>query len=763
MIHPALLPVTRPVGRTSKELSRIPERIATMRKITFVSVNREKGDDAATSLMEFASQLYADIQRGKYPGYKLGSLDVSKTSMTGILIDSNLGEWPTANKIFDVIARQGTAPGKDMIVEVRGVVELKDQVFDLDVIPHGQWWLPDGAILAMSKKLFAEYCVESGLDPAYGQAQGTIWSGNTEADGIVGKGLIVPHPYEDNVVLTNLISVGETRVLNLRDVWSTQRRIGRMGRARPSFFGALSMLAPIDSRYRELIKFLVESVSKRADSLEELFAVDLDDDEENEASRNTDVGIAAFCMMHNIPVPMSMLEKVRGRSERILLSAIASGGRFPKNAAGAGFGSPYIPRGIVFQSGANMVKSFTVRHPFMGIGSVIPMVLIGRPEHVDDALDVIHFTGNRDHVKWYVKRWMGSKLIHLSNLDLLALLGDSDGDPIHVFGEWTGEYRPLKHVDFVVEETKLRQKKGMGLQDMEPQERLKRMVYRTTKGQIGLYDGPAMNIGYASLSMVEKGIISVDQHCKNISNAMLVKHLFGVVSVKHQILHRETREPISPEVGLSMLRNMAAETMEKAGFRPFWLDSLGRKHPADTPRHRFLRALKIMGKAKGIQTFDEVWKLRLDETGLGRFYADIIERVHHTRVSIVSDADFAKAMMAFAIRNMDEFDMFPESDRSLHDRVKLLLNAYHTMHLRGSDGKTGVENAWNDLMVRIADPRISFWAAVEDYKLTGKIPYGLLLCPLQIGGCAHKFARELRVSLRSSVIREEYLYFPSEK
>jgi hypothetical protein len=124
-------------------------------------------------------------------------------------------------------------------------------------------------------------------------------------------------------------------------------------------------------------------------------------------------------------------------------------------------------------------------------------------------------------------------------------------------------------------------------------------------------------------------------------------------------------------------------------------------------------------------------------------------------------------MYQFVLENINEYELIPDPDkdsghRTIRVRVAALLSAYDKVVYGMKSGeKTSVELGWNDLMAKITDPRVSFWAALTRAATSGKLPYGLLVCPMQIAGCAHRFARELRSRIRN--VREEYLYFPSEK
>lgn len=767
--HPALSPVTRLESRSPiREKQRLPDWIVNKYGIAFVTFPLGDPKKKREELFSRACEVAADIGAGKHPGYRLVSLAVSKTTVTVILMSGVANT--TDDKLLSILPRQGVGPGKEeWIVEVVGALELKGEVFDLDTKPYGAWYVPDGAVLGLPRNMFREFCLRAGLDPDKGsQLQGTILG-----DSIVGKGLIFESPYD--YVVSNLVPVGETRQLDMRDVWVERRRVGHSGKVRPSFLGALSLLAPLDCRYKELITFLVDTVNRKASKVEELFAfipVDLDEDDEEEGSTsdNAGTGIAEFCMASHAPVPESMIVKVREKSERLLLSRISDGLRFPKWASGFAFGAPYLPRGVVFAPGVKEIrKTFCVRHPFMGVGSVIPVVLIGRVDHVDAALQIIGFTGNPIHVKHYVQTWMRIMgLIHVNNQDLLALLGDSDGDALHLFGTWTGEYRPVDDVDYVVAGTKLRQVKGTGIDGITDMgERIDRMAYRATKGEIGLFDGPAMNAAYAALMLLNKGSITLQEYAQVLNTAMLTKHLFGVVGVKHRIKDLDTGDYLSPEQGLEQLRTLVSTWMRKAGVPEYWIDSEGKRHSADTPRHRFIKQLKRLGKDKGICKFADIWKLRPDESGLSAFYMQLIDRVHGIKVSVVPDAEYLRAMYQFVLENINEYELIPDPDkdsghRTIRVRVAALLSAYDKcVYGMKSGEKTSVELGWNDLMAKITDPRVSFWAALTRAATSRKLPYGLLVCPMQIAGCAHRFARELRSRIRN--VREEYLYFPSEK
>jgi hypothetical protein len=145
----------------------------------------------------------------------------------------------------------------------------------------------------------------------------------------------------------------------------------------------------------------------------------------------------------------------------------------------------------------------------------------------------------------------------------------------------------------------------------------------------------------------------------------------------------------------------------------------------------------------------------------------LINRVHRIRVSVVPDSEYLRAMYQFVLENINEYELIPDPDkdsghRTIRVRVAALLSAYDKVVYGMKSGeKTSVELGWNDLMAKITDPRVSFWAALTRAATSGKLPYGLLVCPMQIAGCAHRFARELRSRIRN--VREEYLYFPSEK
>jgi len=762
--HPAFIPVTRlGCGGPIREKQRLPDWIVNKYGIAFVTFPLSDPKQKREELFSCACTVAADIAAGKHPGYRLVSMAVSKTTVTVILMSGVANT--TDDKLFSLLARQGVGIGsEEWIVEVTGVLELKDETPDLDTKPSGLWYLPDGCILALPKDMFRDLCLRAGLDPAKGQVQGTILGSS-----IFGKGMIIESPYE--YAVSNVIPVGETRQLDMRDVWVEQRSVGRTGKARPNFFGALSLLAPIDSRYKELIQFLVETVNKKADKVEDLFKfvpANLEDEDEEESTETSGTGIAEFCMASHAPIPESMIVKVRDKSERLLLSRIGDGLRYRKLASGLAFGTPYLPRGIVFKAGAKFSKTFCVRHPFMGVGSVLPVILIGSVDHVDDALSIIGFHGNADHVKHYVSAWRKSRLVHINNLDLLALLGDSDGDALHVFGTWTGDYRPVDGIDYVVAGTKLRQVKGTGIDGItDVNERIGRMAYRATKGEIGLFDGPAMNTAYAALMLLNKRSITLNEYVSVLNNAMLTKHLFGVVGVKHRIKDLATGDYLSPEQGLEQLRTLASTWMRNAGVPEYWIDSEGKRHSADTPRHRFIKQLKRLGKDKGICKFADIWKLRPDNSGLSAFYMQLIDRVHGIKVSVVPDAEYLRAMYQFVLENINEYELIPDPDkdsghRTIRVRVAALLSAYDKcVYGMKSGEKTSVELGWNDLMAKITDPRVSFWAALTRAATSGKLPYGLLVCPMQIAGCAHRFARELRSRIRN--VREEYLYFPSDK
>ncbi len=652
-----------------------------------------------------------------------------------------LPNWTTADKLFSVFRRQGISVVKHWYRQVKGVPMVGSKGKGKGIK------LPDGVLFAMPRKEFVSLANALGFNPWLGQFQATIIDEHSQT---IGKGLVIE--WKESFIGSPEFE--GTREIDLMNMWAIQKKAGIYGRLSPIFLAHIMLLTKINKVYGELYAWCKDSINEGVTDIFNLFAPADDDEEEDEVtkeSKNIGVGIFSAVVTGKIPVPRSKFIDFAKKFKTTMAKRFSKGIRFRKLVARQVVAGDILPPGIVYAHAERPItKTFVFRPPMMGPGSIFPVVLIGKASHVREACAIVGYKGDIGAIEEYIASLddFKFKLIEMNNQDLLALLGDSDGDVISLFGVWTGKYPKLNIKNFVANITEKSVTKGMGLADMDVFQKADRMALMATKGSVGLFDMYLNRIVFSALIRLEKKEIKLKEFITIYVKWAAAKHLFGVAAIKHRVtLGRLT----SVEDALKAFSYGAHYAMEKAGIttvdgynqtdETFIMDGF----PGDTAEPPIIEFILVFRHLKESFDLPDSYVKGAIDNEFTLFYKGILNTLKMIKIPVVDDHSMRAALKSVFDDTKEEFtpDIIDEG-KALRDVIDAMSETGE-ISAKSCDLITKKETSgWNRIVDPVTDPHVAFVASMRTGR---KFMFSLLAVVCQRTGCWPTVAREIRKRL----------------